>query len=70
MLFMFPETKTMGQFLYPETDPLFMQVFDLAKPGKNTKNVHNINLMYFSYTCLFLTFTKEIAGQMKKFTQI
>jgi hypothetical protein len=37
---------------------------------KNTKSLHNLNLIYFSYTGLFLGFTKEIAGKIKKFTQI
>jgi hypothetical protein len=30
----------------------------------------NANLMYFSNTGLFLSFTKETTGKMKKFTQI
>ena len=37
---------------------------------KNTKSLHNLNSIYFSYTGLFLGFTKEIAGKIKKFTQI
>ena len=37
---------------------------------KNTKSLHNLNSIYFSYKSLFLAFTKEIAGNMKKCTQI
>ena len=37
---------------------------------KNTKSLHNLNSIYFFCTSLFLAFTNEITGQMKKFTQI
>ena len=37
---------------------------------KNTYSLHNQNSIYFSYTNLFLAFTKEIAGKRKKFTHI
>ena len=42
----------------------------LDQTWKNTKSLHNLNSIYFSYTGLFLGFTKEIAGKIKKFTQI
>ena len=41
-----------------------------GRPGKHTKSYQNLNLLYFSCTSLFLVFTKEIAGKMKKFTEI
>ena len=37
---------------------------------KNTTSLHNLNLICFTYTSLFLAFTKEITGKMRKFTQI
>ena len=42
----------------------------VGQTWKNTKSLHNLNSIYFSYTGLFLGFTKEIAGKIKKFTQI
>jgi hypothetical protein len=42
----------------------------IGQTWKNTKSLHNLNSIYLSYTILFLAFIKEIAGKMKKFTQI
>ena len=42
----------------------------ILQTQKNTKSLHNLNSIYFSYTSLFLAFTKEITVKMKKSTQI
>ena len=41
-----------------------------SQTWKHTKNLNNLNLVYVSRTILFLAFTKEITGKMKKFTLI
>ena len=35
----------------------------LCADPENTTSFHNLNLIYFSYTSLFLAFTKEITGK-------
>ena len=60
-------------FLEQELQELLPQLKSPCMPAqtwKNSKSLHNLNSIYFSYTGLFLAFTKEIAGKMKKFTQI